>query len=165
MTVETDAKNLWSTSVFSMSVAASAPFSFIREGTMSSISYDPQNPFLFFHIHCQIQFHLCLDFAHPTSTSSEQYFLVRKSLYLSSAWVTLLLMFCLLSARSHSWFTTILTERSEYSRAKKDFGVLVCGKLDISQQSALAIQKVNCILGCKERKRGQEGQGMWILPI
>ena len=46
---------------------------------------------------------------------------------------------------------TLGDERTECSPDKKDLGVQVEGKLDISHQCALTAQRANSILGCLKR--------------
>ena len=52
----------------------------------------------------------------------------------------------------------------EQSPAKKDFRVLVDGRLDVSQQYALTAQKANCILGCIRRSKISRSREV-ILPL
>ena len=54
-------------------------------------------------------------------------------------------------------------ERIEHSPTHKDLGLLVDGKIDMSQQCVLTVQKVKCILGCIKRNMNSRSREVILL--
>ena len=54
--------------------------------------------------------------------------------------------------------------RMEHSPANKGLGVLMHGKLDMSQQRTLAVQKANTVLGCLKRSVAKRVREV-LLPL
>ena len=69
-----------------------------------------------------------------------------------------------LSRGNHHYQYKLGDERIKCSPAEKDLGVLVDGKLDMSQQCALTALKANCILSCIKRSVGSRAREV-ILPL
>jgi len=64
-----------------------------------------------------------------------------------------------------SWYQYRLgNEGFERKPAKKDLGVFVDKKLNVTQQCALADQKASCILGCIKRSVASRSREV-ILPL